>query len=212
MTRHHTQAILLGALLSCAAWAPQAHGQDAHEHGVSHLDVVLDGSVLAIDLRGAGHHLAGFEHAPETPEQHAAWQAARDRLGDAAALFPLPPEANCSLQSADVIAPPLAVAGSPGHDEGDADSHGHDHGHHHDHGHGHGQDHAHHQPDHDHAHGADWRARYRFECADAARLTAIEVGLFTVFPAHEEVRYQRFSDSGQGGGTLTPGRTRLELR
>jgi hypothetical protein len=228
MTRHHTLAFLSGALL-CAGVAapPPALAQGAHEHGVSHLDVILDGSVLAIDFRGAGYHLAGFEHAPETGEQHAAWQATRDGLGDATALFTLPREANCSLQSAEVVAPAAGSHQQPGH--GKADSDHHDHAKHHDHGHrhdhGHDRDHAHQRADddhqhpnqssadgHEHAHGADWQARYRFECANADRLTTIEVGLFTVFPAHEEVRYQRFSDGGQGGGTLTPGRTRLQLR
>lgn len=223
MTRHLTLATLTGALLCAgAAIAPAAHAHGAHEHGVSYLDVILDGPVLAIDFRGAGHHLAGFEHAPETGEQHAAWQAARDGLGDAAALFALPREANCSLQSAEVIAP----ASGPGEEEaradGDADhhDHGHAHGHRHDHddkhAHGHDRDHAHADDSaakgSAHAHDADWQARYRFQCTNADRLTAIEVGLFTAFPAHEEVRYQRFSDGGQGGGTLTPGRTRLELR
>ena len=173
-------ATVLGAALA------HAHASDAHEHGVSHLDVILDGPVLAIDFRGAGQHLAGFEHAPGTADQLAAWQATIDGLGDASALFTLPPEAGCAVQSADVVAP---TASPPGHAAG----HDHDHGH---------------EP----AHGGDWQARYRFECTDAHQLTAIEVGLFTAFPAHEEVRYQRFSDSGQGGGTLVPGRTRLELR
>lgn len=175
MNRALTLAFATAALLG----TPLAQAGGAHEHGVSHLDVILDGPVLAIDFRGAGHHLAGFEHAPESGEQQRAWQAALDGLGDAGALFGLPAEADCALQSTDVVAP-----GSAGHD------------------------HAH---DREPAHG-DWQARYRFACAHPGQLTAIEVGLFTVFPAHEEVRYQRFSDGGQGGGTLTPARPRLELR
>ncbi|WP_187266009.1 ZrgA family zinc uptake protein [Alkalisalibacterium limincola] len=237
MTRHRTLTLLAGSLLcgSMAAASPaQAHG--AHEHGVTYLDVILDGSVLAIDLRGAGHHLAGFEHAPETGEQLEAWQATIDGLGDAGALFVLPPQAGCSLQSADVTPPAAQAASASGadahaHDTADHDrhEHGRDHGHHHDHGHkhgnGHAKDHGHRHggdhpahPDEDkgdgdgHGHAADWQARYRFECRDASQLTSIEVGLFTAFPAHEEVRYQRFSDGGQDGGTLRAGRTRLPLR
>jgi len=249
MTRHRTLPLLAGTLL-CAAMAAtsSAHAQGAHEHGVTYLDVILDGDVLAIDLRGAGHHLVGFEHAPDTPEQHEAWQATIDGLGDAAALFTLPPQAGCSLTSADVTAPAFDTADAAaadvdagahahhdtrehgrdgghghrhGHGHGDGHKHGHGHGHGHDkdHEHRHGDDrHAHHDTseghgqDHDHGHAADWQARYRFECRDAGRLATIEVGLFIAFPAHEEVRYQRLSDAGQDGGTLRPGRARLQLR
>lgn len=196
MSRPSSLTFLFGALL-CAGVAtiPEASGHGAHEHGVSHLDVILDGNVLAIDLRGAGHHLVGFEHAPESAGQRAAWQATIDGLRDAQALFVLEPQAGCVLRSAEVVAPSMAAPGQ---------GHGHDHA-----GHRHDDSHA---PSHTGAHGDDWRARYRFECADAPRLAAIEVGLFTAFPAHQEVRYQRLSGEGQDGGTLTPGRTRLPLR
>lgn len=247
MTRHRTLPLLAGTLI-CASMAAASlvQAQGAHEHGVTYLDVILDGSVLAIDLRGAGHHLVGFEHAPETEEQLEAWQATIDGLGDAGALFVLTPQAGCSRQSADVTPPAVQAASASGsdahaHDPAHHDKHDHGHGHHrghghdsahghrHDHGHrhgdGHDKDHGHRHGDdhhahshedkadgHDHGHAADWQARYRFECTDAGRLTSIEVGLFTAFPAHEEVRYQRLSDAGQDGGTLRPGRTRLPLR
>jgi hypothetical protein len=235
----------LAALSPLLVALPAAAGAgSAHEHGVTHLEVAMDGSTLAIGLSGAGHHLVGFEHAPETDAQKAAWEDTRARLADATALFALDPAAGCRLASASVTPPAFEEEGSHDH-HGDHD-HDHKHGHGHgDHKHGHGhahdkaatatQDHAHaghhhhddhghhghdhaerssHDHDHDHAHGHahDWAASYRFECRDPGRLTSIEVGLFTAFPAHEEVRFQRISAAGQSGGTLVPGRIRLALR
>lgn len=240
--------VAIGAALGLGAGALHAAAGQPHEHGVTHLEVVADGSTLAINLRGAGYHLVGFEHAPESAGQRAAWDDTRARIADAGALFIPNAAAGCRAENVRVDVPESGdAAASGGHDEhGDGHDHqeddhheGHDHGHGHDNGHEHGHDtrhkdhaghghghdhddhdhpghdhHEQHDHDHDHSHGgmADWQASYRFTCDTPARLEYIDVGLFDVFPAHEEVRYQRLSDSGQSGGTLTPGNNRLRMR
>lgn len=226
------------ALLIGAASPAQAGPGHAHEHGVTHLDIVLDGAQLALDLQAAGHHIVGFEHAPAGVEQETAWAEAERRLGDAQALFALPAAAGCRLVSARAIPPGGHSAtaderGSHKHDHdhrhgnGHGPAHGHDHdkqdGHDH-HAHGHGDhDHARHahahaghdhdqHPEHgDHAGHGDWRAQYRYSCANPAALGTIEPALFRVFPGTEEVRFQLLAPAGQAGGSLAPGRTRIEV-
>lgn len=225
--------LLLAASLSCACGLAFGHAGQPHEHGVTHLDLIADGATLAVELKGAGWHIVGFEHAPGDAEQRERWAETEARLADGARLFGTDAAAGCRLVSADVRPP--AYGDDHGHDhthDHDHD-HGHDHGngHSHDHGHDHHHgggsdahdhhDHDHHDHDHDHGHGhghahahahGDWEASYRFECSAPERLTAVEVGLFEAFPAHEEVRWQRLSPAGQDGGRLVPGRTRIPLR
>lgn len=133
-----------GACLSLPAVAGPGH---AHEHGVTHLDLVLDGGVLAVRLQAAGQHIVGFEHVAETDEQRAAVAAAKDVLANGATLFSPAAAAQCRLQKAEVTAPGATGAQ---HDHGHG--HGHDHGHRHGHGGGHAEAHATHATGADHGH------------------------------------------------------------
>jgi hypothetical protein len=40
-----------------------------HVHGISQLDVALEGDTLEVSLAAPGHNIVGFEHPPYTPEQ-----------------------------------------------------------------------------------------------------------------------------------------------
>ena len=227
----HSLLLATGACISLPAMAGPGH---AHEHGVTHLDLVLDGGALAVRLQAAGHHIVGFEHSAETDEQRAALAAAKAALADGAALIVPAAAAQCRLRKAEVTAPGTTGAA---HDHG----HDHDHGHHGDHahghahghgghaghgaaaagaGHGHGHGHGHHDHGHHdhHDHGAhheaghgDWTAEYRFDCARPAALAQIDLGLFEAFPATTEVRYQLLAPHGQAGGVLEAGRARIAV-
>lgn len=190
----NTRSLVIAAALAVAFAAPvRAGGGHAHEHGVTHLDIVVDGDRVALSLQAAGYHIVGFEHAPEGAAQHAAWAAAEAALADAAALFRPDAEADCRVAAATVTPPGGAKA-----------AHGHAHGQHH-HGHAPADD------DDGHGHAGDWHAEYRFECAAPQRLRSIAHALFRAFPATEEVRWQVSAPVGQDGGTLRAGQDRIRL-
>lgn len=146
---------LLPALLLCA-WAPHAAmaqgAGHAHEHGVSQLDVALDGHQLALVLAGPGHNFVGFEHAPASDEDKQKMADVTALLGKPAQLFTLPAAAQCT--------PALAKVTPPAHDDDHDHDHDHDnkagaeaaHAHDKDKPKAHDHSHAAAKPAHDHAH------------------------------------------------------------
>lgn len=93
-------AVLLLAV-GTTAW-----GQ-AHVHGQARLEIVLDGSVLAIALEAPLDGIVGFEHAPRTPAQKQRAAQALAALKDPARLFTLPADASCRPEATEVEAPVL---------------------------------------------------------------------------------------------------------
>ncbi len=184
----------LALLALCAsAWMSPAHAQHvhgAHEHGVAHLSVAIEGSEVLIELSTPLDNLVGFEHAPATAAQHAALADAEARLGQGAELFRLPEAAGCGLAETVLESPSPLRAGKE-------------------------QPAAH---DHDYDHGADALeghadliATYRFECARPAALDALRVELFQAFPRLRELRAVRAAEGGQGAAVLKPGAAVLLL-
>ena len=84
--------------------APDGHSHNApaHQHGVGHLDLVLEGNELVIELQMPAEDLLGFEHAPRTPEQHAQVAALQNTLQQPERLFTLPAAAECRLTSVEL--------------------------------------------------------------------------------------------------------------
>lgn len=178
--------VLVPALMLCCGAVQAQHG--AHEHGVAQMDVVLDGTLLQIELSTPAANVVGFEHRPRNERE-------QDRLRDAVAaleqggnLLSLSAPAACVFRDARVLSALLS----------DEDEHEHDDDHH-DHDHGH-DDHAH---DHDHDH-ADMFIAWRFDCATPAALRDMDAqGLFKRFSGMETVRVQAALARGQSAGTLT---------
>ncbi len=79
-----------------------SHNPAAHQHGIGHLDLVLEGNELVIELHVPAEDLLGFEHAPRTPEQQAQMTAAQETLKQPQQLFALPAAAKCSLTSVEL--------------------------------------------------------------------------------------------------------------
>jgi hypothetical protein len=90
----------------------------AHEHGVSQLNVALDGQQLALVLAGPGYNFVGFEHAPASDEDKRKTADVSALLAKPAQLFALPAAAQCT--------PTLAKVTPPSHGDHD-DDHDHDH-------------------------------------------------------------------------------------
>ncbi|MEM9060611.1 MAG: DUF2796 domain-containing protein [Pseudomonadota bacterium] len=227
-------------MASCVLAGPALAQHAAHEHGHGDLKIAIDGDELQIELTSPGADIVGFEHAPKTDADHAAVDAAVEKLKGAAALFPLPGAAGCESEGIEIYSA-LIDGGSVKVGDHDHDDHGHkdddhahkddDHGHkdddhaHKDDDHGHkDDDHAHKDDDHghkddDHAHGdrdlgpdhAEFRVHYHFECKDITAVTAIETTYFKTFPAAEELDAAALTPNGQAAAELTPDSTRIEF-
>ena len=209
-------------LFSTSAMA-QTHA--AHEHGVATLDLAVSGSTFEVDLDGPLANFISFEHEPSTEAQKTEVAEMVAKLAKADELFKAPAEAKCGVKSVSLSSEKIpaelfgqyaskeepghgheAEAGhghDHGHDHGDEAGHGHDHGHDHGDEAGHGHDHGHEGEEAGAEHG-DLEAAYVFECADAAKLTGLEIGLFGVFPSLLEVEARVVSDKGQSAQELTP--------
>lgn len=221
----------LSLLLASTMFAAPALAQHAaHEHGHGDLKIAIDGDELQIELTSPGADIVGFEHAPSTDADHAAVDAAVEKLKGAADLFPLPAAAGCESEMIGIYSA-LIDGGSVHIGEHDHAEHGDkdhdDHAEKHD---DHAQkddDHAHGDKDHDdhghedddHAHGgrdlgpdhAEFRVHYHFECKDISAVTAIETTYFKTFPAAQELDAAALTPSGQAAAELTPDSTRIEF-
>jgi hypothetical protein len=94
-------AISLLLVAASPALAGGSRHLDAHEHGVSELDIAMEGTVLTMELRAPGADIVGFEHAASSAGDRAAIEAAVAQLAAPLELFVLPEQAACSVLSAD---------------------------------------------------------------------------------------------------------------
>ncbi|MEM9317504.1 MAG: DUF2796 domain-containing protein [Pseudomonadota bacterium] len=151
-------SLVLAALVVTGAHAQETRELDAHEHGVSLLNIAVDGDQVVINLEAPGADIVGFEYEASTAADIAAVDGALATLADPMALFVMPDAAGCVLDSTEVN---LLIEGDD-HDH-DHDDHGDDaHAEHDDHDHDdHGdEEHAEHD-DHDHDdHGDDAHAEH----------------------------------------------------
>lgn len=152
-----------------------------HTHGVSRLNVAVDGNQLLIEFRAPGADIVGFEHPAETAEDRERVRRAVESLQKGAEHFLPSPEAGCRLSSAEV------EAGQAKHESGSGRGH-------------------HESPR--EAPGAErhteFRAHYRFECRNAGRVPHIHVRLFETFSAMREIEAQYIAPGRQGSAELTP--------
>ena len=201
----------LALLIALAAQAEETRHAEAHEHGVSVLQLALEGEELAVELRSPGADIVGFEHEATSAEDKAAVEAALKTLRAPAGLFGL----SCELEKVEAH-----VDGhgddhhGEGHDE-DHEEHAHEDGHDDDH-----KEHAQedgHDDDHDHEAHADgavhseFHAIYAFHCHDAPAGLDL-TGFFAAFPNAREVELQAVSAKGAFAAELTPAAPKAALR
>lgn len=175
------------ALLPLAAMAHDDHDHDhdhehgslgAHEHGVAHLNAVLDGSTLELELESPAMNLVGFEHAVASDADKAKVAAVRAQLEQPLKLFGLPPAAGCKESDTDLESPLFGDKPAKD-DDGDADEH--EHGH------------------------SDIHAHYRLECASPDKLKTLDLTpLFKTYPSTQKIQLQLIGPNGQQGVEATP--------
>lgn len=179
--------LVIGGLLTLGA---PALAHEAHEHGVAHMNVSVDGRTVEIELETPLANVISFEHAPETEAQKQEVRAMAALLHKADNLFILPAEAQCrlnkvSLESEVLNDGLLSPAGSPHAETADKKEHAPD-------GDEHGE-----------AHG-DLDMEVSFVCSNPEKLNSLRVDLFRVFPNLREVEVQMVTPKGQSAAELIP--------
>lgn len=186
------------AILSSLILA-SAPGLGAHVHGEAHLDMALDrGGALRVEFTSPKHDVLGFEHAPETPEEHDAVAALHARLEDPSILFSLT-GGHCALTALHLDETPASLSASQVHSDGANPHDEHDHeGDHHD--------------DHDHAHSSDLNIAYDFMCESPAQLSRIEIHAFSAFESLTAIELAFLSDRAALTETVSRANASVRLR
>ncbi|MEL6287979.1 MAG: DUF2796 domain-containing protein [Pseudomonadota bacterium] len=220
--------LLLGTALGAApAYAGENHNHDhdhnhakrsvdAHEHGVSTLEIAIEGKTVAMRLEAPGADIVGFEYKAKTKADKTKIRNAMATLREPLALFKMPAAAGCKVAKVEVAL--------EGDDVASEDHAGHDHD---DHDHGakkaergsnkgakKAKKTAGH--DHDHDHGAEAKAEganhtafegtYELTCASPGKIDQISFDYFSKFGGAEEVEVEIASASGQQKFEVTRGK------
>jgi Protein of unknown function (DUF2796) len=201
MTR--SVAILAAA---CALGASQAVAEErrelgAHEHGHSVLNIAIEGDRIEMELMAPGMDIVGFEHAAETDEHKAAVAQAEAILRDPLALFVLPDDAGCSIETAAVEL--------EAEDEHKGE-HGGDHAkeEHAEEGEHEGE-HAEHEGEESHT---EFHAEYAITCDSPDDLGTIEFVFFERFPGAEEIEVTVITENGQTRYEVERDAPRMDLK
>jgi hypothetical protein len=104
-------ALVASVAVATATRADEFTQHAAHEHGKATLDVAVDGGVVEIRLDSPAVNVLGFEHAPRTPAEKQAVDAAAALLGARSGPFAFPVAAKCGLVSAELRAPDWRTPG-----------------------------------------------------------------------------------------------------
>lgn len=167
------------------AMARQA-GLGAHVHGVSELNIAIEGNKLDIQLRSPAMNIVGFEHKAVTANQIVKVKQSEALLKQHASLFSFT-KGGCLLSKAEVTLPDLIEEDEASHDH---------HQDKHEHGHDHKEDHA------EHNEHSEIVAHYHYTCEDMDELSTVTLGFFDVFPAMEKIDGMWITETGQGAAVL----------
>jgi Protein of unknown function (DUF2796) len=189
-------AVSCAGLVMAEDYVDDLHVQETHVHGQASLFIVLEAKKLLVELESPAMNLLGFEHAPHTEEQRQLVKNIQQQLVSVGQLLSFD-GGQCQLLTADVE----MAAMENDHEESDHDV---DHEHHNEKTHGEHEDAE--------AQHSDIEAKYVFNCQQPATLMAIDVTLFNQFHGVEELTTQWVVRSFQGGKTLNPESSRIELQ
>lgn len=208
MPHRTAAAALCGLVLSALpAAAEGARHADAHVHGVSHLQIAVEGARVEIELRAPGADIVGFEHVAASDADKAAEEKALERLRDPAALFGL---AGCAAAEVEAH---VDVEGGDHDDDahGDHDAHDDDEAHHDAH-----DDEAHAEHEHDDEHEGEGASHSEFHGVYAldcdAPVTAVSLAaFFDAFPNAAEVEIEAITDGGARAAEATRAAPQIRL-
>lgn len=202
---------LLASVAAAPLFAEGGHREmGAHVHGVSKLEMAIEGTTVEMNLESPGMDIVGFEYEPSTDADIAASEEAIAQLMRADELFAFNDAAGCA--PVDAMAE-LHIHDGEEHDHdeehADRDEHDEDHA---DHDEEHHDEHG--DEEHEHEEGArhtEFEAHYVFECEDASALTSVEFPFFTQFENAHEIEAQYVTDAGAGSAEIDHDVAKLTL-
>lgn len=181
---------LLATVAAAPLFAEDGHREmGAHVHGVSKLEMAVEGTTVEMHLDAPGMDIVGFEYEPSTDVDLAAVEDAIAQLMRADELFVFNDAAGCA--PVDAMAE-LHIHGGEEHEEG------HD-------------DHDEHEHEEEGARHTEFEAHYVFDCEDTSALTSIEFPLFTRFENAHEIEAQYVTDAGAGSAEIDHDVAKLTL-
>ena len=155
--------------------------QEAHVHGVAHLNLALESNELFIEFTSPAADIVGFEHEPKTKEEKSAMQKALGRLRAGKRMFICSPGAGVQLEKSIVKTGLHHVCEHEDHDHG-TDSH---------------EQHS------------DVSIEYRFHIKTPDKLKSIDVMLFKYFKSLQKIKVQVLTQTKQTAVKLTPENTKI---
>lgn len=220
---------LLASVASTPLMAEETREMDAHVHGVSKLELALEGDVLAMNMLSPGMDIVGFEYEASTDADKDAVEAAIRAMLIPENIVTLPDAAECRLTEV------LAHLHSGDHDHAEKDDHDHaeegdhDHAEGEDHDHSEDKDHDDHAKADDHEHGdhedgdehehehegaehSEFHVRYMFSCEHPDALTTLGFPFFERFENAQEIEAQYVTDAGAGAAEIARDVAKLTLK
>jgi hypothetical protein len=168
----------------------QAHAQQAnlstHVHGVSELNIVIEGNKLEMQLRSPAMNIVGFEHKARTEQQILKVKQSELKLHDHSALFSFS-SGGCRLTQAKIDLSDLIE-----HKTTEKDAHDH---------HKSELDHNHEKED-EHGDHNEVVAHYYYDCEDMDDLSSLSLGFFAVFTAMQQINSIWITTSEEGAAAL----------
>ena len=101
LLQQRIRLIFWTAVTLCFFTSLQA-SEPAHEHGVGHLSIAIQGDKVEIELVVPGADAVGFEHTAKTKSEKRAVKVAAEKLKKAKRLITLTPGAHCHLEETKV--------------------------------------------------------------------------------------------------------------
>lgn len=120
MHRPRPATLITALAIACAALARADDFRQlgTHEHGHLTLNVVIEGTLLSVELEAPGLNVLGFEHRPRTPAEQSRFEAQDRWLRSGREAVGAPPAAGCRLETVTVSSPDWSAAAA-GDDHGD---------------------------------------------------------------------------------------------
>jgi hypothetical protein len=188
-TRTRADVFLSLFAVSCLS---QSHAQQAnlgaHVHGVSELNIDIEGNKLEMQLRAPAINIVGFEHKARTEQHIRKVKQSEVKLNDHKALFSFS-SGGCRLTQAKIDLSDLIKNKTTG-----KDTHTHDH---------HKNDDLSHEHEDVHADHSEIVAHYSYNEEDIDELSSLSFGFFYVFSAMQQINAIWITTSGQGTVPLT---------
>ena len=209
----------LSSLLLCNSAMAESHTghteHAAHEHGAARLTIATTDAGMEITLESPAANIFGFEHLASDEADHKTIHQAVNKLKAGDTLLIADSSAACTLTSVDIESAQVDAHSKEKHDEHDAhEAHDDDHSdekhadhdeHHNDHDDHADEKHEEHEADHaEHDHKSesahnDVDVTWNFSCENPAKLTQVDVRLFSAFPkGFEDVDVDWISASQAG--------------